>query len=31
MIREAMNRTKTRWDVSPQFDERKDTLSQYLP
>jgi len=31
LIREAMNITKTRWDVSPQFDGRKDSLSQYLP
>jgi choline-sulfatase len=30
MIREAMNLTKTRWDVSPHFDGSKDTLSQYL-
>jgi choline-sulfatase len=31
LAREAMNLTKTRWDVSPQFDGRLDTLSQYLP
>jgi choline-sulfatase len=30
LIREAMNRTQTRWDAAPQFDEHKDTLSQYL-
>jgi choline-sulfatase len=31
LVREAMNATGTRWDVSPQFDGHKDTLSQYLP
>jgi choline-sulfatase len=31
LAREAMNLTQTRWDVSPQFDGRRDTLSQYLP
>jgi choline-sulfatase len=31
LIREAMNGTGTRWDVSPSFDGRRDTLSQYLP
>jgi choline-sulfatase len=31
LAREAMNRTQTRWDVSPHFDGRRDTLSQYLP
>jgi choline-sulfatase len=31
LAREAMNRTRTRWDVSPHFDGRRDTLSQYLP
>jgi choline-sulfatase len=31
LVREAMNVTGTRWDVSPQFDARRDTLSQYLP
>ena len=30
LIREAMNMAKTRWDVSPQFDGRRPTLSQYL-
>jgi choline-sulfatase len=31
LIREAMNLTGTRWDASPQYDARRDTLSQYLP
>jgi choline-sulfatase len=31
LAREAMNLTRTRWDVSPSFDGRRDTLSQYLP
>jgi hypothetical protein len=31
MLREAMNITKTGWDVSPKFDGIKDSLSQYLP
>jgi choline-sulfatase len=31
LAREAMNLTRTRWDVSPHFDGRRDTLSQYLP
>ena len=31
LVREAMNATGTRWDVSPRFDGRRDTLSQYLP
>ena len=31
IVREAMNVAGTRWDVSPQFDGRKPTLSQYLP
>ncbi len=31
LIREAINTTATKWDVSPQFDGRKDALSQYLP
>jgi choline-sulfatase len=31
MVREAMNLTGTRWDISPHFDGRRDTLSQYLP
>lgn len=31
LVREAMNVTGTRWDVSPPFDGRRDTLSQYLP
>jgi choline-sulfatase len=31
IVREAMNIAGTRWDVSPQFDGRKPTLSQYLP
>jgi choline-sulfatase len=31
LIREAMVRTGTRWDVAPYYDPRRDTLSQYLP
>jgi len=31
LIREAMARTGTRWDVAPSYDPRRDTLSQYLP
>jgi hypothetical protein len=31
LIREAMNQAQPRWDVSPQFDGRKDALSTYLP
>jgi choline-sulfatase len=31
LVREAMNITGTRWDVSPHFDGGRDTLSQYLP
>jgi hypothetical protein len=31
LVRAAMNTTGTRWDASPQFDPRRDALSQYLP
>jgi choline-sulfatase len=31
LIREAMNIAKTKWDVSPQFDGGRNSLSQYLP
>ena len=31
LVREAMNRTGTSWDVVPSFDPRKNALSQYLP
>jgi choline-sulfatase len=31
LIREAMNRTKTKWDYSPRLDGSKNTLLQYLP
>ena len=31
LIREAMARTGTRWDVALYYDPHRDTLSQYPP
>jgi hypothetical protein len=31
LVREAMDRTGTSWDVFPRFEGRKRMLAQYLP